>query len=110
MTGDVDPAVLKALRKYDHNGDGKINASEVSSMAKDLLEHENLSKIYKWAAIVMTVFTAFLLAGVFGMSFASGRILKDTQVQASSSGGPIMVDKDTKAVIQVGCCIIAHRT
>ena len=96
----MDPDVLKALRKYDHNNDGRINASEVSSMAKDLLQHKNLSTVYRRIAIVMIIFTAVLLAGVFGMTFAVVKILQDTQLQPSSSG-PVMVDKNNKAVIQV---------
>ena len=100
VSGEVDPDVLKALRKYDHNNDGRINASEVSSMAKDLLQHKNLSTVYRRIAIVMIIFTAVLLAGVFGMTFAVVKILQDTQLQPSSSG-PVMVDKISKGVIQV---------
>ena len=77
-----------------------MNATEMASMAKDLLEHKHLYKIYRRVAVILTIFTAILLAGVFGLTFAVVKILKDTQLQTSSSG-PVMVDKNTKAVVQV---------
>ena len=80
-TGEHDPKILEALKKFDHDGDGQIDAHEMVSLTQSLIETEKTSKLYRIAAIVMTIFTIILLAGVFGLTFAVVKILQDTQVR-----------------------------
>ena len=38
--GEQDPKIFAALKKFDHDNDGKIDASEMASLTKYLMELE----------------------------------------------------------------------
>ncbi|KAG2423999.1 hypothetical protein HXX76_014825 [Chlamydomonas incerta] len=71
------------LRKFDGNGDGRIDASEIQAVVSTLVAEKFKSKAFKIGLIVLGVFTIILLGAMFGLTWAVVAALKDTQVDNS---------------------------
>ncbi|KAG2423971.1 hypothetical protein HXX76_014910 [Chlamydomonas incerta] len=71
------------LRKFDDNGDGRIDASEIQAVVSTLVAEKFKSKAFKVGLIILGVFTIILLGAMFGLTWAVVAALKDTQVNNS---------------------------
>ena len=60
--------------------EGPVCLFQMTTMVKDMNEQERMGRMYRTAAIVMVVFTAVLLASMFGLTWAVVARLKDTEV------------------------------
>ncbi|PNW88746.1 hypothetical protein CHLRE_01g042650v5 [Chlamydomonas reinhardtii] len=71
------------LKKFDDNGDGRIDASEIQAVVSTLVAEKFKSKAFKIGLIVLGIFTIILLGAMFGLTWAVVAALKDTQVDNS---------------------------
>ncbi|KAG2424508.1 hypothetical protein HXX76_014389 [Chlamydomonas incerta] len=71
------------LRKFDDNGDGRIDANEIQAVVSTLVAEKFKSKAFKIGLIVLGVFTIILLGAMFGLTWAVVAALKDTEVNDS---------------------------
>ncbi|KAG2493105.1 hypothetical protein HYH03_008768 [Edaphochlamys debaryana] len=69
------------LRKFDDNGDGRIDATEIQAVVSTLVAEKFKSKAFKIGLIILGVFTVILLGAMFGLTWAVVAALKDTEVQ-----------------------------
>ena len=60
--------------------EGPVCLFQMTTMVKDMKGQERMGRMYRIAAIVMVVFTAVLLASMFGLTWAVVARLKDTEV------------------------------
>lgn len=56
------------------------NFLQVTALVEHLLEEEHQNKQLRWAILFLIAFTAMLLAGMFGLTWAVVAALKDTKV------------------------------
>ncbi|GLI60550.1 hypothetical protein VaNZ11_002707 [Volvox africanus] len=85
----VNTPTRNILRKFDNNGDGRIDATEIQTIVTSLVAEKFKSKAFKIGLIILAVFTAVLLGAMFGLTWAVVAALKDTKVQ-----GGILVTND----------------
>ncbi|KAG2448470.1 hypothetical protein HYH02_006362 [Chlamydomonas schloesseri] len=71
------------LKKFDDNGDGRIDANEIQAVVSTLVAEKFKSKAFKIGLIILGVFTIILLGAMFGLTWAVVAALKDTQVNDS---------------------------
>ncbi|KAG2423963.1 hypothetical protein HXX76_014902 [Chlamydomonas incerta] len=76
-------ATRNVLRKFDDNGDGRIDASEIQAVVSTLVAEKFKSKAFKVGLIILGTFTILLLGAMFGLTWAVVVALKDTQVNNS---------------------------
>ncbi|GIL85170.1 hypothetical protein Vretimale_10833 [Volvox reticuliferus] len=85
----VNTPTRNILRKFDNNGDGRIDATEIQTIVTTLVAEKFKSKAFKIGLIILAVFTTVLLGAMFGLTWAVVAALKDTKVQ-----GGILVTND----------------
>ncbi|GLC67858.1 Vitelline membrane outer layer protein 1 [Pleodorina starrii] len=79
----VNTPTRNILKKFDNNGDGRIDANEIQTIVTTLVAEKFKSRAFKIGLIILAVFTAVLLGAMFGLTWAVVAALKDTQVQGS---------------------------
>ena len=77
-------AIGAIMAKYDTDGDGKFDLNEVRGIAADMLTQQAGKKAYKGVAIASLFLLIFAIAAIFGVSFAAGEVLKDTEAKDST--------------------------
>ena len=83
MTGTDfgNDAIGKIMQKYDADGNGKFDLNEVRGIATDVLTQKAGKKAYKGVAIASFFLLILAIAAIFGVSFAAGEMLKDTEAK-----------------------------
>ena len=86
MTGTNfgDDAIGKIMAKYDADGNGKFDLHEVRGIATDVLTQKAGKKAYKGVAIASFFLLILAIAAIFGVTFAAGEMLKDTEAKDST--------------------------
>ena len=86
MTGTNfgDDAIGKIMAKYDADGNGKFDLNEVRGIATDVLTQKAGKKAYKGVAIASFFLLILAIAAIFGVTFAAGEMLKDTEAKDST--------------------------
>ena len=79
-----DDAIGKIMAKYDADGNGKFDLNEVRGIATDLLTQKAGKKAYKGVAIASFFLLILAIAAIFGVTFAAGEMLKDTEAKDST--------------------------
>ena len=99
MTGDFgDDPISVVMKKYDKDGNGTFDISEVRSIVYDVqAQGQKIGMLRKMVGMLMVIIVATLIA-MFGVSFAAGFALKDTAMGTSDGGGTPMVATDGSAV------------
>ncbi|GIL55401.1 hypothetical protein Vafri_10963 [Volvox africanus] len=93
----VNTPTRNILRKFDNNGDGRIDATEIQTIVTTLVAEKFKSKAFKIGLIILAVFTAVLLGAMFGLTWAVVAALKDTKVQ----GGVLVTNDKEQAPVLV---------
>ena len=86
MTGTDfgNDAIGKIMQKYDADGNGKFDLNEVRGIATDVLTQKAGKKAYKGVAIASFFLLILAIAAIFGVTFAAGEMLKDTEAKDST--------------------------
>jgi hypothetical protein len=83
------------VRKYDENGDGKIDISEVFRIVHDVGKAKAEKLRYKRLFLLTAVFSTFLLAANFALTFAVAIVTRQTETNADGS----LVDTSTQDLV-----------
>ncbi|GFR39710.1 hypothetical protein Agub_g189 [Astrephomene gubernaculifera] len=92
-----DEKTRNILKKFDNNGDGRIDASEIQTIVSTLVAEKFKSKAFRIGLIILGVFTAVLLAAMFGLTWAVVSALKDTQV----AGGVLVTNDKAQQTVMI---------
>ena len=79
-----DDAIGAIMAKYDKDKNGKFDLDEVRDIANDVLREKGAKKTYRGIAIASFFLLLAALVAVFGVSFAAGEMLKDTEAKGST--------------------------
>jgi len=96
--GFGDDPIGVVMKKYDKDGNGTFDISEVRSIVYDVqAQGQKIGMMRKMIGMLMVIIVATLVA-MFGVSFAAGFALKDTAMGTSDGGGTPMVATDGSPV------------
>jgi len=85
-----DDPIAAIMSKYDKDGNGTFDVNEVRSIVYDVKATENQNSMLKKFVGILVVMILATLIAMFGVSFAAGIALKETQMVSDPVNGATM--------------------
>lgn len=83
-TIEGEGVVYDMMRKYDKNGDGSFDASEVAQIVQDIVEQKGKVKLLGRFVLVLVLLLFAALGAIFGVSLLASEASKESHVEGAA--------------------------
>ncbi|KXZ56781.1 hypothetical protein GPECTOR_1g703 [Gonium pectorale] len=104
---DLDLRSRSVLEKFDRDGDGEIEASDLGAVVDEIVKSKFQSKVFGWGMVMAMLCLVLLLGSAFGLTWAVVLSQKDTRIRngvlmSRSTDQPLQVVNMQYTVDQLG--------